>query len=203
MTWARAVAREPQNYSQRYCSLCPGVIGDELHIATACQHLSSVFVSHAAPFRGLFRLCHLSSFASLSPLDRLRVMLGNRPASLLVKHMPIWTAKATALYGQFDRDMLVHITVTAPSLALCLSEDSEDFSADDENNLFETLSPCLPANFSIDPLPSPSFSASAGICRAGCPPSARTLPSVSSVLQQENRRCLIPPCGPALGHVLR
>jgi len=79
-------------------------------------------------------------------------MLGNPPASLLVKHMPIWIAEAPALCGQFARDLLAHITATAPSTAPCLSEDSEDFSADDEDDLFETLS--LPPNFSMDPLPS-------------------------------------------------
>ena len=78
-------------------------------------------------------------------------MLGDPLASLLVKHMPIWTAQATAR-GQFVRDLLVHITATALSLALCLSEDSDDFSADDEDKLFETLS--LPPNLSMDPLPS-------------------------------------------------
>ena len=48
--------------------------------------------------------------------------------------------------------LLGHITATAPSPVLCLSEDFQDFSADDEDDLFETLS--LPPNFSMDPLPS-------------------------------------------------
>ena len=67
-------------------------------------------------------------------------MLGNPPASLLVKHMPRFqprTAEAPAWCGQFVADLLVHVTATAPPSALCLSEDSEDFSADDED---ETMS---------------------------------------------------------------
>ena len=83
-------------------------------------------------------------------------MLGTPPASLLVKHMPIWAAEAPALCKRFVGDLLIHIKGNALFLASCWSEDSEDFSADDEDDLCETLrqSLSLPPNLSMDPLPS-------------------------------------------------
>ena len=102
-------------------------------------------------FVALFRICRLSTFGALSPLDRFRAILGNPPSSLLVKHMAIWSSEAPALCGLFAHDLLEHITGTVPSLTSCLSEDSETLSASDEEDLFSPLS--LPPNFSMDPCP--------------------------------------------------
>ena len=142
------------DYPQRYCALCPGdVTGDETHIITTCPTLRSVFNEHAPPFRGLFRLCDLSSFDHLCPADRLRAMLGNPPRELLVKNMTIWKAEATPLCGRFVYDLYSHISKNAPSLTTCLSSDSEIFSDDDdeEDDMFETIT--IPPKFTIDPTP--------------------------------------------------
>ena len=61
--------------------------------------LNTNLTSHTPTFVSLFRICRLSSFGALPPLDRLRVMLGNPPSSLLVKHMAIWLSEAPALCG--------------------------------------------------------------------------------------------------------
>ena len=118
----------------------PVTVRKPLHMASVCPCLNAVLTSHTPSFAALFRICRLSSFGALAPLDRLRAMLGNPPSSLLVKHMAIWSSEAAALCGLFARDLLAHITTTVPSLTSCLSEDSETFSASDEEDLFEPLS---------------------------------------------------------------
>ena len=65
-------------------------------MASVYPHLNTVLTSHThtPAFTSLFRICQLSSFGALPPLDRLGVMLGNPPSSLLVKRMAIWTSEA-------------------------------------------------------------------------------------------------------------
>jgi len=78
-------------------------------------------------------------------------MLGNPPRELLVKNMTTWKTEASPRCGRFAYDLYSHITKNAPSLTTCLSSDSETFSDDEEDEMFEHIT--IPPKFTIDPTP--------------------------------------------------
>ena len=62
-----------------------------------------------------------------------------------------WISEAPASSGRFAYDLQAHIATHAPSLALCPSSDSDEFSDSDEEELYEPITP--PSNFTIDSPP--------------------------------------------------
>ena len=107
------------DYHNRFCPLCPScVLGDEFHMINVCPETSAVAVRHQVSFLALSRLCDLPSFTSLNPPDRVRVMLGNPPTSLLRKNMRTWTKHAPATCAAFSYDLLTAISEKTPPLTL-------------------------------------------------------------------------------------
>jgi len=62
-----------------------------------------------------------------------------------------WISEAPASSGRFAYDLQAHIATHAPSLTLCPSSDSDEFSDSDEEELYEPITP--PPNFTIDSPP--------------------------------------------------
>jgi hypothetical protein len=78
-------------------------------------------------------------------------MLGNPPVGLLAKNIVIWATEAAQRCDRFTHDLLSHISASAPSLAMCLSSDSEDLSDEEEEDLFSPLIP--PPPFTVETAP--------------------------------------------------
>ena len=118
-----------------------------------CPETSAVAVRHRASFLGLFRLCDLPAFSSLNPEDRVRVMLGNPPATLLRKNIRVWTERAPVICAAFSYDLLTTISEKTPPLTLdpmswCHSEGEVSSEGEDD---FHQIVP--PPGFSPGPTP--------------------------------------------------
>ena len=142
------------DYVDRHCRLCPGSLGDELHMITACPTFHEVAERHHPTFLSLFRLCDIPSFSHLTPLERVRAMLGNPPTALLRKNIRQWLNSAPASCARFSHDLLTSISAEFPRLTLHPNpfhlDPADDEPSDDEDE-FHPLD--CPPGLLPDPTP--------------------------------------------------
>ena len=88
-------------YQDRVCPHCLDkgitVLGDEIHIICHCPATQGVLQQFTAKFQGLTRLLDLPPFASFTPDEKTRMVLGNPPPQVLQKGLHRWIMEATPI----------------------------------------------------------------------------------------------------------
>ena len=115
------------DYAHRCCPHCQPsqVLGDESHCILSCPATKIVLERWTKDFNGVSRLLDVPLFTSLSPIDRVRVSLGNPPPTLLQKQIKQWQEYAPPVCSSFVRDLRLHINQLQSSPHPTLSSDDE------------------------------------------------------------------------------
>ena len=71
------------------------VTGDEIHIICHCPATQGVLQQFTAKFQGLTRLLDLPPFASFTPDEKTRMVLGNPPPQVRQKGLKGWITETT------------------------------------------------------------------------------------------------------------
>jgi hypothetical protein len=77
-----------QEYQHRHCTYChqQGALGDETHIFLRCPATSSLTSETAIQINKILRLFDVPPWSSFTDTQRVSILLGNPPSSLLKKH---------------------------------------------------------------------------------------------------------------------
>ena len=88
-------------YQDRVCPHCfdkgTTVLGDEICITCNCLATQGVLQQFTAKFQRLTRLLDLPPFASFTPDEKTRMVLGNPPPQVLQKGLHRWIMEATPI----------------------------------------------------------------------------------------------------------
>jgi len=140
------------DYNDRVCLHCLAtgktVLGDELYIICQCPAIKVVLAKFTDKFQSLTRLLDLPPFASFTPHEMIRLVLGNPPPPVLIKDLQGWITEATPIccefvYALFSPLHACHIP--APSVAVNLSPDDDAALSSDRNDDFSLI--LLPPGF--------------------------------------------------------
>jgi hypothetical protein len=109
-----------QEYQHRHCTYChqQGVLGDETHIFLRCPATSSLISETAIQINKILRLFDAPPWSSLTDTQRVSILLGNPPPSLLKKHTKGWMQECVPLlhtYATKLRALLVTLLPSPPS----------------------------------------------------------------------------------------
>jgi len=127
---------------------CPGcphylaagitVLGDAKHIICHCPATKLVLAQLTDKFQGLARLLDLPPFASFTPGEMTRLVLGNPPPQVLTKDLKGWITVATPTCGEFAHAPRMHLTSLHP-VAVDLSSDDDAALSSDSNDDFSPI----------------------------------------------------------------
>jgi len=136
------------DYQDRVCKHCldkgTTVLGDEIHIICHCPATKGVLHQFTAKFQGLARLLDLPPFASFTPHEKTRMVLGNPPPQVLQKGLKVWIMEATPICSEFAYALHMHVTSLLPAV-VDMSSDDEAVMSSDSNDDFSPI--LLPPGF--------------------------------------------------------
>jgi len=92
-------------------------------------------------FQHLTRLLDLFPFASFTPDQMTRLVLGNPPAPVLNKNLKGWITEATPICGEFAYALCMHVRTLHPVTVELSSDDSDDAALSSDSN--DDFSPIL------------------------------------------------------------
>jgi len=131
-------------YQDRVCPHCldkgTTVLGDEIHIICHCPATRGVLQQFTTNFQGLTRLLDLPPFASFTPDEKTRMVLGNPPPQVLQKGL----METTPICSEFAYALRMHVTSLLP-VVVDMSSDDEDALSSDSNDDFSPI--LLPPGF--------------------------------------------------------
>jgi len=135
------------DYKDRVCPHCLAagiaVLGDEMHIICHCPASKLVLAQFTAYFQGLTRLLDLPPFASFTPDEMKRLVLGNLPPPILTKDLKGWITEATPICSEFAHALRMHVTFLHP-VDVDLSSDDDAAQSSDSNDDFSPILLSLP-----------------------------------------------------------
>jgi len=119
-----------------------------MHIICHCPATKLVLAQFTDKFQGLTRLLDLPLFASFTPDEMTRLVLGNLPPPVLTKDLKGWiqVTEATPICGKFAHALRMHITSLHP-VAVDLSSDDDAALSSDSNDDFSPI--LLPPGFQL------------------------------------------------------
>jgi hypothetical protein len=122
--------KERQEYQHRHCVYCQqqGVLGDETHIFLRCPATGSLIGETATQINRILRLFDAPPWSSFTDTQRVSILLGNPPPSLLQKYTKGWMQECVPLLHTYTtklRSLLVTLLPSPPS-------DSEDGVSDED-----------------------------------------------------------------------
>ena len=97
-----------------------------------------------AKFQGLTRLLDLPPFASFTPDEKTRMVLGNPPPQMLQKGLKGWIMEATPICSEFAYALRMHVTSLHPAV-VDMSSDDDAALASESNDDFSPI--LLPPGF--------------------------------------------------------
>jgi len=131
------------DYQNRVCPHClangTSVLGDELHIICHCPATKVVLEKFTDKFQRLTRLLDLPPFATFTPEEMTRLVLGNPPPPVLNKDLKGWITEATPICGEFAYALRLHVTSLHPVVVDMSSDDDAALSSDDNDNFSPIL----------------------------------------------------------------
>jgi len=138
------------DYTDRVCPHCLAagitVLGDEMHIICHCPATKLVLAHFTAKFQGLTRLLDLPPFASFTPDEMTRLVIGNPPPTVLKKDLKGWIAEVTPICTEFAHALRMHEHVTSlHPVDVDLSSDDDAAQSSDSNDDFSPV--VLPPGF--------------------------------------------------------
>ena len=104
-------------------------------------------------FQRLTRLLDLPSFASFTPDQMTRLVLGNPPPPVLNKNLKRWITEATPICGEFTYALRMHVTSLHPVTVDWSSDDDAALPSDSNDDFSPIL---LPPGFQPASVPPPS-----------------------------------------------
>jgi hypothetical protein len=133
------------DYQNRVCPHClangTSVLGDELHIICHCPATKVVLEKFTDKFQRLTRLLDLPPFATFTPEEMTRLVLGNPPPPVLNKDLKGWITEATPICGEFAYALRLHVTSLHPVVVDMSSDDDAALSSDDNDDFSPILLP--------------------------------------------------------------
>jgi hypothetical protein len=119
-----------QEYQHRHCAYChrQGVLGDETHIFLRCPATASLTSETATQINRILRLFDAPPWSSFTDTQRVSILLGNPPPSLLKKYTKGWMQECVPLLHTNTtklRSLLVTLLPPPPS-------ESEDDAHDSD-----------------------------------------------------------------------
>ena len=140
------------DYKDRVCPHCLAtgttVLGDEFHIVCHCPATKVVLEKFTDKFQRFTRLLDLPPFASFTPDQMTRLVLGNPPPPVLNKNLKGWITEANPICGELAYALRMHVTSLHPVTV--------DLSSDDDAALNDDFSPILlPPGFQPASVPPP------------------------------------------------
>ena len=100
-----------------------------------------VLQQFTARFQGLTRLLHLPPFASFTPDEQTRMVLGNPPPQVLQKGLKGWIMEATPICIEFAHALRMHVTSLLPAVVDMSSDDEAALSSDNNDDFSPILLP--------------------------------------------------------------
>ena len=141
------------DYKDRVCPHCLAagttVLGDELHNICHCPATKVVLTDK---FQRLTRLLDLPPFASFTPDQMTRLVLGNPPPPVLNKNLKRCITEATPICGESAIVLRMHVACLHPVTVDLSSDDNAVLSSDSNDDFSPTL---LPPGFQPASVPPP------------------------------------------------
>jgi hypothetical protein len=124
-----------QQYQHRYCVYChqSSVLGDETHIFLRCPTTDSLVNETVDQIHKKLRSFDAPPWSSFTDTQRVSILLGNPPPSLLKKYTKEWMQECVPLLQTYTtklRSLLVTLLPPPPSESECdddASDDDDDF----------------------------------------------------------------------------
>jgi len=131
------------DYQDRVCPHCldkgATVLEDEIHIICHCPATQGVLQQFTAKFQGLTRLLDLPHFASFTPDEKTRMVLGNPPPKVLQKGLNGWIMETTPICSEFAYALRMHVTSLLPAVVDMSSDDEAALSSDSNDDFSPIL----------------------------------------------------------------
>jgi len=100
-----------------------------------------VLQQFTAKFQGLTRLLGLPPFASFTPDEKTRMVLGNPPPQVLQKGLKGWVTEVTPICSEFAYALRMHVTSLLPVVVDMSSDDEVALSSDSNDDFSPILLP--------------------------------------------------------------
>ena len=116
-----------QEYQHRHCVYChQKTLGDETHIFLKCPVTANLRSDTATQIDQILRLFDAPPWSSLTDAQRISILLGNPPTSLLKKYTKGWMQECVPLLHTYTTKLRSHLATLLPSPPPEPEDDAHD-----------------------------------------------------------------------------